>query len=73
MTEKDESAAANSPRRRSWSGARRHEQAVIQAEVRRLARALRPSRVKGRDALERSGGAAFRPTAASTAPPRNDQ
>lgn len=37
--------------------ARRHDSAVIQAEVRRLARALRPYGVLHRDALERSVGA----------------
>jgi hypothetical protein len=36
---------------------RRHEDAVIQAEVRRLARALAPYRVLGKDALRRTAGA----------------
>jgi hypothetical protein len=58
MTEKDQPPAANVPERRTRAGARRHEQAVIQAEVRRLARALRPYRVLRRDELERSAGAA---------------
>jgi hypothetical protein len=35
----------------------RHEQAVIQAEMRRLARALRPYRILHRDALKRAAGA----------------
>jgi hypothetical protein len=35
----------------------RHEQAVIQAEVRRLARCLKPYRILHRDALERACGA----------------
>lgn len=58
MTDKDELAAATAPERRTWSGARRHDQAVIQAEVRRLARALRPGGVSPRDARERSARAA---------------
>lgn len=49
--------ADNKPRR-SRRVASRHEQAVIQAEVRRLARALRPYRVMRRDALKRSVRAA---------------
>ena len=36
---------------------RRHEDAVIQAEVRRLARALAPYRVLQKDALRRTAGA----------------
>jgi hypothetical protein len=36
---------------------RRHSDAVIQAEVRRLARALAPYRVLGKDALRRTAGA----------------
>jgi hypothetical protein len=36
---------------------RRHENAVIQAEVRRLARALAPSRVLPADTLRRTAGA----------------
>jgi hypothetical protein len=35
----------------------RHEQAVIQAEMRRLARALRPFGVLHREALKRAAGA----------------
>ena len=35
----------------------RHEQAVIQAEMRRLARALEPYRILPRDALKRAAGA----------------
>lgn len=35
----------------------RHEQAVIQAEMRRLARALRPYRILHRDALKQAAGA----------------
>lgn len=35
----------------------RHDQAVIQAEARRLARALRPYRVLPRETLERVAGA----------------
>lgn len=35
----------------------RHEEAVIQAEVRRLARTLKPYRILHRDALERACGA----------------
>lgn len=35
----------------------RHEQAVIQAEMRRLARALKPYRILHRDALQRAAGA----------------
>jgi hypothetical protein len=35
----------------------RHEQAVLQAEVRRLARSLRQYRILHRDALERACGA----------------
>lgn len=35
----------------------RHEQAVIQAEMRRLARALAPYRILHRDALRRVAGA----------------
>ena len=35
----------------------RHEQAVIQAEVRRLASCLKPYRILHRDALERACGA----------------
>ena len=45
---------------RSTSGrraAQRHDVAVIQAEVRRLQRALRPFGVLRRDALERASGA----------------
>jgi hypothetical protein len=37
--------------------ARRHEEAVIAAEVRRLARALAPYRELQRDALRRTAGA----------------
>jgi hypothetical protein len=36
---------------------RRHEDAVIQAEVRRLARALAPYRVLQKDTLRRAAGA----------------
>lgn len=36
----------------------RHEQAVIRAEMRRLARALEPYRILPRDALKRAAGAA---------------
>lgn len=43
-------AAHRSPRER-------HDEAVIQAEVRRLAQALRPFGVLSRDALERAAGA----------------
>ena len=39
------------------SRARRHDEAVIQAEVRRLARALGPYGVLQRDALEQAAGA----------------
>lgn len=35
----------------------RHEQAVLQAEVRRLSHALKPFRILHRDALERLAGA----------------
>ena len=35
----------------------RHEQAVIQAEMRRLARALKPYRILHRDALQHAAGA----------------
>jgi hypothetical protein len=64
MTDKDETAATigperRTPERRTWSGARRHDQAVIQAEVRRLARALRPGGVVPRDAGERSARAPY--------------
>ncbi len=45
-----------SPRGRSRLR-RRHEDAVIQAEVRRLARALAPYRVLQKDALRRTAGA----------------
>jgi hypothetical protein len=58
MTGHDQAAAANSFKRRTRSGASRHDQAVIQAEVRRLARALRPPGVMPRDALERTARAA---------------
>ena len=54
MTIEEQKYAENRPQRRVSRGARRHEQAVIQAEARSLARALRPYRVMGRDALERS-------------------
>ena len=37
--------------------ARRHDEAIIQAEVRRLARALRPYGVLHRDALEQAADA----------------
>lgn len=59
MTDKDETAAATGFERRAWSGARRHDQAVIQAEVRRLARALKPHRAMRSDAVERSTWAAY--------------
>jgi hypothetical protein len=35
----------------------RHDRAVIQAEIRRLARTLKPYRILHRDALERACGA----------------
>jgi hypothetical protein len=35
----------------------RHDRAVIQAEIRRLARTLKPFRILHRDALERACGA----------------
>lgn len=35
----------------------RHDEAVIQAEMRRLARALKPYRILHRDALQRAAGA----------------
>lgn len=35
----------------------RHDQAVIQAEMRRVARALRPYRILHREALKRAAGA----------------
>lgn len=53
-------SGAQARRSRPVSGrraARRHDEAVIQAEVRRLARALRPYGVLHRDALERAAGA----------------
>lgn len=59
MTDKDEVAATTGFERPTRAGARRHDQAVIQAEVRRLARALRPYRVRQRDALKRNAGAAY--------------
>ena len=46
------------PARRDLRGATRHDEAMIQAEVRRLARALRPYRVLRRDALQRKARAA---------------
>jgi hypothetical protein len=48
------SPATRTGRRRTL---RRHEDAVIQAEVRRLARALAPYRVLQRDARRRTAGA----------------
>lgn len=45
------------PRSRERGPARRHDEAVIQAEVRRLARALRPYGVLHREALEQAAGA----------------
>jgi hypothetical protein len=45
------------PRPSRQRHARRHEDAVIQAEVRGLARALSPYRVLPRDALRRASGA----------------
>jgi hypothetical protein len=48
--------SSDSPRGRSRLR-RRHEDAVIQAEVRRLARALAPYRVLQKDALRRTAGA----------------
>jgi hypothetical protein len=51
-------AAAAGPRLPcSHREARCHDEPVIQAEVRRLARALRPDGVLHRDALERAAGA----------------
>lgn len=54
MTEDEQPPSEDRPQRRTWRGASRHEEAVIQAEIRRLARALRPSPVIRRDALEQS-------------------
>lgn len=42
------------PEQKARRAANRHEEAVIQAEIRRLARALRPSRVMPREALARA-------------------
>jgi hypothetical protein len=50
--------AAERPRDRYRRLARRHDEAVIQAEVRRLARALQPFGVLPRDSLKRVAGAA---------------
>jgi hypothetical protein len=45
------------PRDRTRRSADRHHEAVIQAEIRRLAHLLRPHRTLPRDALQRNAGA----------------
>lgn len=56
-TDGTDARLATSGAARGRSLARRHSEAVIQAEVRRLGRALRPYGVLHRNALERVAGA----------------